>query len=382
MKLAAVRDQAILRRLELERFEKRLDSKLKKTQKNRRISGGTAHATSYSTKDKKATYKRTDSWIDVPVPSAIDLHTNREATCDFIQSVREQVRAGRRLRLIFDSCETIRLSALVLLLAQIHKIHLQYGANHLTGTYPKSSRLERLLSESGFYGLLHVKSRRNPPPASKLTRYVKFKSEQKPNSEEIKKLRLELLGEDLKMPKSIAARVFRGVSEAMTNVNHHAYKTKHVQFQEQYGRWWLVASLSARTKLFTLAFYDAGVGISKTLPRKYPIELIRGILSLLPGVQPDDGQMIRAAMELGRSQTNLSNRGKGLLDLTKLIDIVGQGEMRIYSRNGAYSYSSLGEKAQNNNGFVEGTLIEWQLPIDKALETLPKELFYDEDGEN
>jgi hypothetical protein len=382
LKLAAHRDQAFLRRLELERFEHRLTSKLKRTKKNRKRSGGSATATAFSASDKKRTYKRTESWIDVPVPNAIDLHSNREATCDFIQQVREEVRSGKRLRLVFDSCETIRLSALVLLLAQIHKLRMQYGSTHLTGTYPKSSRLERLLSESGFYGLLGVKSRSNRPSKSKLTRYVKFKSEQKPNSQEIPNLRNELLGNDLKMPKPIASRVFRGVSEAMTNVNHHAYNTKHIEFHEQKGRWWLVASLSARTKLFTLAFYDAGVGISKTLPRKYPIELIRGVLSLLPGVQPDDGQMIRAAMELGRSRTDQSNRGKGLLDLTKLIDIVGQGEMRIYSRNGAYSYAPSGEREQNANGFVEGTLIEWQLPIDKALEVLPQELIYDEDSEN
>jgi hypothetical protein len=262
----------------------------------------------------------------------------------------------------------------VLLLAQIHKLRLEFGNDHITGTYPDNPRIERLLADSGFYKLLQVKDRKNTIVRSKLTRFIKFKSDQKPNSSEIPNLRNELLGDDLQMPAVIARRIFRALSEAMTNVNHHAYKTKNITIQSTGGRWWVVANVSAKTRLFTLAFYDAGVGIPKTLPRKYPIEKIRGILSLLPGIQPDDGQMIRAAMELGRSRTDASNRGKGLMDLAKLIDTAGAGSMQIHSRNGSYTYSPGRESHANHIGFVEGTLIEWQLPIDKALECLPQEL--------
>ena len=95
---------------------------------------------------------------------------------------------------------------------------------------------------------------------------------------------------------------------------------------------------------------------------------------MLPGFSPDDGQMIRAAMELGRSRTGATNRGKGLMDLVKLIDTVGAGEMTIHSRQGSYAYSAGKDAHSNHEGFVEGTLIEWRLPIDKALERLPQEL--------
>jgi len=176
------------------------------------------------------------------------------------------------------------------------------------------------------------------------------------------------------MPTIIKKKVFRALSEAMTNVNHHAYKTKSNVFGKHLGRWWMVATLSNRTRLFTLVFYDAGVGIPKTLPRRYPIELIRGALSLLPMIKPDDGQMIHAAMELGRTRTAESNRGKGLIDLAKLIDTAAAGSMSIYSRNGSYAYTPTLETHKNHQGFIEGTLIEWQLPIDKAIENLPQEI--------
>ncbi|MDO8375348.1 MAG: hypothetical protein Q7T39_25765 [Polaromonas sp.] len=359
--------------MEQERFERRLRQKAKKHRKNQRASGSENDATR-SLHARRKSWKSTDRWTDIEVPIDIDLGQNREATCEFIQLVRTNVRRGVRLRMLFDKCRSIKLSALVLLLAQIHKLRLEFGVDHITGTYPESPRVERLLADSGFYKLLQVKSRKSAAPASKLTRFIRFKSDQKPNSSEIPNLRNELLGDDLQMPSVIARLIFRGLSEAMTNVNHHAYKTKSVTVSSLGGRWWVVANVSARTRLFTLAFYDAGVGIPKTLPRKYPMEKIRGVLSLLPGIQPDDGQMIHAAMELGRTRTDASNRGKGLMDLAKLIDTAGAGSMQIHSRNGSYTYAPSKESHQNHGGFVEGTLIEWQLPIDKALNGLPQEL--------
>lgn len=365
--------QRLLRGLEKERFERRLNQKAKKHSKNSRISAGAPQKVQRFSQKKKS-WKSSDRWTDIAAPTDIDLARNQEETCNFIQTVRKSVRNGVRLRVLFDECNSIKLSALVLLLAQIHKLRLEFGADHITGTYPKSARVEQLLSDSGFYKLLEVKSRKNAAISSKLTRFIRFKSDQKPNSAEIPSLRDELLGDDLQMPREIARLIFRALSEAMTNVNHHAYKTKSISVSSLGGRWWMVANVSARTRLFTLAFYDAGVGIPKTLPRKYPMEKIRGILSLLPGIEPDDGQMIRAAMELGRTRTDSSNRGKGLMDLAKLIDQAGAGSMKIYSRNGSYTHTPNGQQHANHGGFVEGTLIEWQLPIGTALENLTQEL--------
>ena len=365
--------QRLLRNLELERFNRRLHQKAKKLRKNRRASAPKT-LLSRPFPIKRKTWKSKDPWTDIPVPIDLNLAQNREITCEFIQLVRTNVRGGIRLRLVFNDCKSISLSALILLLAQIHKLRLEFGEDHITGTYPDNPRLERLLTDSGFYKLLKVKSRKNDLLNSKLTRFIRFKSDQKPNSAEIPNLRNELLGDDLQMPIIIAKRIFRALSEAMTNVNHHAYTTKSIRLSSLEGRWWMVANLSARNRLFTLAFYDAGVGIPKTLPRKHTIEKIRGVLSLLPGIHPDDGQMIRAAMELGRTRTAASNRGLGLMDLTKLIDAADSGSMQIHSRNGLYKYVPNKEYQSHQAGFVEGTLIEWQLPIDKALENLTQEI--------
>jgi len=311
------------------------------------------------------------------VPERLDLEGAHQVTCDFVREVREAVRRGDRVRLVFDNVRQIRRGALIFLLAQIHKLRIQYGESAITGTYPMAKAVERQLTESGFFDLLKVKARITA--RSPANRYIRFKSDQKINGIDIRHLREELLRQDLKMPPAIARAVFRALSEAMTNVNHHAYSTKAFPSPSDSlrlrGRWWLFANLNVPQNLFVLTFYDTGVGIPKTLPRKYGMELITQLFSLLPGILPDDAQMIEAAMRLGRTRTELDYRGKGLLDLAKLIDLLGAGQMQIHSRHGSYTYTPGAQSRVNRPGFLEGTLIEWRLPIDKALSELPKDLY-------
>jgi hypothetical protein len=264
----------------------------------------------------------------------------------------------------------------VYLLAQIHRIRLEQGTEWITGTYPSNRSIEQLLVHSGFYGLLRVKSRLKADQKPKSTRYIKFKSDQRPSGEQIGKLRDELLGDDFSMPATVKRMVFRALSEAMINVHHHAYLQKSSP-KALLGRWWLMASLSVTRNRFTLSFYDAGVGIPKTLPKRYAMEVIRHAVSLLPGILPNDGQMISAAMELRRTRTGLEHRGRGLMDLARLIDQVGDGHLDIFSRHGSYRYKPGNSDYSNKKGFVEGTLIEWHLPLDKALDEFSRNV-YDE----
>lgn len=322
--------------------------------------------------------KKEEPLFEITVPARLNLEGAHTETCDFVWSIRQAVRARRRVLLDFSKVESIRASALTYLLGQIHKLRLEFGDDCVTGTYPESARVERALAVSGFYDLLKVKSRDAAVSTSRTMRYIRFKTDQKINGAEIGKVREELLGADLSMPSRIAKTIFRAVSEAMTNVNHHAYFQK--QFvnakaeQRLSGRWWLFATLNVPGKMFSVVFYDAGVGIPKTLPRRYPAEVIMQVLSQLPGIIPNDGQMIAAAMVLGRTRTDMDNRGKGLMDLAKLIDQVGAGKMQIFSRQGRYSYSSGVGSHSSGRGRLEGTLIEWRLPLDMALDALPEEL--------
>lgn len=373
----------ILRRLEAARWQRRLTEKAKRTARRR-----TAQPSPHVRPPQRAKGRigrQARPQVDLLVPETLDLESTHAETTSFVQEIRGRVRDGATVCLVFEKVKTIRLSALIFLLAQIHKMHLEHGKGCVTGTYPRSRRIERQLAESGFFDLLRVRTPDTVVP-SRVNRYIRFKSDQVINASRISELRRELLREDLQMPGLIAKTVFRALSEAMTNVNHHAYATKAFSPESAgmalRGRWWLFATLNVPNNVFVFAFYDTGVGIPKTLPRKYSWEHIRQAIHLLPGFLPDDGQMIEAAMMLGRTRTDLDHRGKGLMDLVKLIDILGAGTMRIYSRHGTYTYTPSSQRQSNRAGFVEGTLIEWRLPIDKVLGQLPEGLYEHEGTED
>ena len=111
-------------------------------------------------------------------------------------------------------------------------------------------------------------------------------------------------------------------------------------------------------------FYDQGVGIPATLPLKYPKEMIHSALRNLGIIGSRDGEHILAAMEIGRTRTDLPNRGRGLNDLRAFVDQSGTGNLRILSRKGEYEYSAdKSEVARNHKHSLGGTLILWSVSL-------------------
>ena len=376
MKKLKLKDYELARRLEISRYETRHNEKLKRLD---RIRLGIPAYSSTKGWSKPGIPGSGGTWEDMPVPKVVNLIDNRDETCNFFQLIRDRVRDGAKVRLVFMETEKISSESLIYLLAQIHKLRLEHGLDRITGTYPKSRRIERLLGESGFLKILNVITRPIPGKKSASTRFVKCKTDTEMNGPIIPVLKEELLGNDLVMPQSIGKMVYRALIEAMANVKHHAYDNKSLRNKKLKGRWWLGAQISHTKSIFTLTFYDAGVGIPKTLHRQYGWELIRSAISSLPGMMPDDGQMIRAAVELGRTRTGKSNRGKGLMDIHKLIEKVGAGCLIIYSRQGRYRFENGSEIVSNDKNFIEGTLIKWQLPLDKMVSVLGNTDEYQDD---
>ena len=306
-------------------------------------------------------------WYDYDVPEILDFFNHREDTYAFFTGLVELVQVyKKRVRITFLRSRHISSEAMIYLLGQIYILQEKYGKYALIGCYPKSRKIEHLLNESGFFALLGVKKRAVAGRKTGATRFLTFKSGNRLMSESIPKIRDELFGDDFQMPPSIKKDIFRALSEAMNNVGEHAYLNKQLKSTDLRGRWWMGASMSLKNNVFNLIFYDAGVGIPRTLPRKYNMEIIRRALSILPGFDLDDGSMIKAAVEIGRTRTLQDNRGKGLMDLHRLIDKSNAGRLRIISCKGWYEHEPSKNKCGSTIGLMEGTLISWQLPLDVA----------------
>jgi len=221
------------------------------------------------------------------------------------------------------------------------------------------------LNEMGFFELLSAKKDFEEVLTDE-ERFLPFLSGHRSEGDQAKRLRLaiEALGPKLKDRQAL----YDGLVEAMTNVSHHAYNQGW-----PVPRWWMSASVNAKSGRLTVMFLDHGMTIPKTLPLSDLWENVRGMLfqmgAALTGLAlSDDAQLIQAAMLVERSRTEEEHRGNGLPR-----DILGyvkthssSGRLRIFSRHGKYTFRKLADGSTTVETTtlpvpLKGTFIEWTI---------------------
>jgi hypothetical protein len=295
----------------------------------------------------------------------LDLIDRFEESAEFMSDLRSAAAASVGVRLIFDAVEEIRPAAMLLLLAEIDRCRRIYSQRRVIGTYPANPKLERVLEATGFFALLGVRHRSPQTAPIFPLEHIKFITGQGEQASRIPLLRQQLLGPTITMTLLARSRLFGALSEAMINVGQHAYPSAWRFHRSLRRSWWLAGSINKMRKELTITFCDLGVGIPQTLPRLYPMERIREYLALLPTMKPPDASMIQAAVELGRSATGQTHRGKGLSrDLRRFIEYANAGEMFIFSNRGMYKYSGRhSEQTKDFSRSIHGTLIKWRVPM-------------------
>lgn len=187
----------------------------------------------------------------------------------------------------------------------------------------------------------------------------------------------ELLSEDT------SKKVFTSLTEALTNCHHHAYQDKRYPAEiKSIKKWWLFSE--EREGQLTVCVCDLGIGIPRSLLRNTEnvkedwFSRFKSFISDNREKYDKDSAAIKAAIEIGNTRTNLPNRGKGLNQIIDKINTMcgHKASIAIHSNKGSYII---------NRGFVtdlpitdiingiaipytesiEGTLIVWQIPLDK-----------------
>jgi len=158
-------------------------------------------------------------------------------------------------------------------------------------------------------------------------------------------------------------RLYAAVTEAMTNVVHHAYPHNSRNLTPN---WWLSASHNVGKGEIRILLYDQGIGIPKTLPRNFREQINR----LFQLVRPTDADMIYAAHELTKTSSHQKHRGHGLQrDVRRYFDLVDcVSAYRVTSLRGQYIWErgsdGLKRKSWHNySRALPGTLIEWRLTL-------------------
>lgn len=265
---------------------------------------------------------------NINLPKYMSLTHNYEETLNFINEYRYLIFKKRsNVSLNFKTLKHISAGAALLFVSELDRWRKVYNVKPLVIEIDKWDPVVRkYLFQLGFFDILKVC---NPPTKEEIltegeigsSEFLQFQSNDVVFGPDAVLLRQQI--EEISGGKVVAkSQMFRAITEAMTNVSKHAYPER-LKYDRTilYKRWWMTGSFDEKENMISIIFFDQGVGIPNTIPNKYPKEIIFSFLKGLGLNINNDGALIRAAMELGRSQTELSYRGKGLPDVKKYIEM-------------------------------------------------------------
>ncbi|HDR0626815.1 TPA: hypothetical protein ACPDW7_001852 [Pasteurella multocida] len=163
--------------------------------------------------------------------------------------------------------------------------------------------------------------------------------------------------------------LYRTWIEGISNAVEHAYNTT-IPTKRSFPlkRWWmLLAVLDNEMSIFVC---DLGHGIPNTLEytqeERFLSRLWKEVLKL--ATKPtNDCLYIKAAAAIKESRTELEYRGKGSTDIKSLIKENKGSVLFIHSNKGTYTFAHTGnERCYENKSSINGTIIQWNIPLNKA----------------
>ncbi len=310
--------------------------------------------------------------VFLTLPEKMNLSTHYDETMPYISAIRALSQNPRSLNYYrlayvkFDALREISSSAALLLTSELSRWDDSIR-NRLT---PQVNNWDPVIFEKfnslGFFNLFR-KAHVAPPKKIKesdveFVKYLKGNHEEK-DYRRLKDQLHEVVGERVKK----WAFLHSGLDEAITNVCHHAYP-KGIRTLEKDQNWYLTGAFDKVTRELKIVFCDQGVGIPKSLPTSKIWEKVLEWTSSLPSInRSKHAVLLKAAMEVSRTSTKQSDRGKGLPDMKEFIRKRGEGYLAIMSGHGLYKFMvNNGQEANKSDSLklpVEGTLIIWKVQL-------------------
>lgn len=149
-------------------------------------------------------------------------------------------------------------------------------------------------------------------------------------------------------------------------------------------KWWIFSQ--EKDNKLSICVCDLGIGISRSLLTNSEnvaedwFAKLKKFLKSHKEKYDKDSASIKAAIEIGNTRTNLSNRGKGLNQIINQISILcdHKASIAILSNKGSYiiNRGMIEDRPLTGivDGFslpfkqsIDGTVILWQIPIDKQI---------------
>ena len=305
-------------------------------------------------------------------PNHFSFFDNYNETLAFILDFRElfyarQSASGRRRPYYanFSKIHSLDAASGLVLAAEIDQWRRTKNVTPIPHDHLWQKGVRDFFHDTGLFELLGIDphSIRSSETSAMKIETLKFQSGTQPDGKAADTFRENMEGLTGKSigPNTI---VYDAISEAMTNVNHHAYPSDVAIWPIfPKGRWWLGGSWNIGTSSATVQMYDQGVGIPQTLPKsEHWVEMFPILRNL--GSANTHVDMIEAAMQYGRTSTGQQGRGMGLAQMANWIERAKNGSLRIISGKGDLNY--LSEKNIDRTNHIApfcGTLIEWSFEL-------------------
>lgn len=297
-------------------------------------------------------------------PETLNLSTHYGETIEFLRSVRDCAKTlSGQFYVDFKPLRSLTAAGALMLVAEFDRWRELLRRQKLSPLELEKwdPDVRRRLREMGFFELLGSACPVDDGPNTEGERFLPFSSGHRTEGDKAKALRIAIegLGPNIRDRNAL----FDGLTEAMTNVEHHAYAANALV-----KRWWMSASVDSSAKRLTVMFLDHGSSIPRTLDTEF-FETLRQSMSnigVLASIMKSDAKLIEAAVTVHRSSTNESHRGWGLRrDIQGYIERHDAfGSLRIISGRGQYTY----QKHHNQPPTIattalpvafSGTFIEW-----------------------
>lgn len=297
-----------------------------------------------------------------------------------IHSVLQRLHgSAAQIRLDFTKVQRIYPGGMLMLLASLELMCEAYPGR-ISASVPRGSLAAQLLHHFGYASRLRVPSNGNAPRHKSVIDW-QFATGRLAEGAKIKE-HLDSIASQV--GEVLPEGLYDALSEAMVNVQHHAYPAEGA-VPEALRRWWVFSKCRRPTQTepgtVYLAFYDIGVGIQASLRARLrgltehaldALERALGTIGLSDGLG-QDGNLLRVAVEHNRSATGLPFRGKGLPEMREFAARTIGGRMTIISGKGQYTFAAESGQAMvsKHDAAILGTLILWNLPLTWQEEATP-----------
>jgi hypothetical protein len=316
--------------------------------------------------------------ITLHLPEVMNFYEMYEPTALHIAAIRKLTdkkylpnKAYRLASVNFDNLKKISTSAALVLTAELSKWDDAIRQRLRPNIDGWDCNILKQFSDLGFFELFNnnpldeisKEKERCEKSEFSLVKYIKGQCGDKAKTRILKEEIRNIVGENVGKWTFLDS----GLSEAITNVTHHAYPNKGGISQKD-KNWYLTGSYKEDTTELKIVFYDQGIGIPRSLPTSAIWEKVLSWFSRYSVVDKKKHEtLLRAAVELDRTSTLETDRGKGLQDLLEFIKHRNNGYLSILSLKGLYKYSiDNGKETVKSESFdheIHGTLIIWNVAL-------------------